>query len=76
MGTQRKRELGKVIKHRKGYEYGISRKQFHDLLKKASQPVSHEVQSDSSKSQTSESRPSGDCSETGRSPNNLEGKQG
>ena len=65
----------KPIKHRKGYEYGISRTQFHALIKKASQPVSREAQSDSSKSQTSESHLSDGCNETGTNQDNLEGKE-
>jgi hypothetical protein len=75
MGTQDKGRKDRVVKHRVAHEYGVTRTQFHDLIKKASQPVNREAESDSSKSRTSEFHLSDDCSGTGRNPDNLEGKQ-
>jgi hypothetical protein len=39
-------------KHRTVKNYGVTRREFHALLKKASQPIKREAQSDSEKTGT------------------------
>ena len=41
-----------TIKHRKCHNYGVTRKQFHALIERASQPIKREAESDSGKSET------------------------
>ncbi len=42
----------RLVKRRKCKEYGVTRKEFHALLEKASQPIKHEAESGLEKSET------------------------
>jgi hypothetical protein len=49
MAEPRKTKISRINKAK---EIGVTKKDFHALIEKASQPIKHEVQSDSEKSET------------------------
>ena len=47
-----KKQPKKLIKYPKPRNFGVTRKEFHALIQKASQPIKRETKSDSEKTET------------------------